>query len=173
MEVFIRKENKADYFDIKMINDLAFGLDGESKLVEQLRKNPDYIPDLSLVADFHKNLIGHILFFPIHIINNAVKHPSLALAPMSVLPEYQNKGIGSLLVKQGLMEAKKLRFRSVIVLGHPEYYPRFGFQPASKWNIRSPYEVPDEVFMALELIENGLNQIEGMVIYPNEFDEVI
>ena len=94
---------------------------------------------------------------------------SLALAPMAVLPEYQNKGVGSQLVRTGLMQAGSMDHKSVIVLGHPEYYPRFGFAPASRWQIKPPFDVPDEAFMALELKEGALKDVCGVVEYPKAF----
>jgi predicted N-acetyltransferase YhbS len=91
---------------------------------------------------------------------------------MAVLPEYQKKGIGLQLVEEGLKRARKLGFKSVIVLGHAAYYPRFGFEPAGKWGIRPPFEVPDDAFMALELVRDGLKDIQGTVEYPPEFNDV-
>jgi len=89
---------------------------------------------------------------------------------MSVLPEYQNRGIGTELVKSGLEKSGEFGFESVIVLGHEKYYPRFGFKPASNWNIKSPFPVPDEAFMAIELIPNALTEVNGAVIYPKEYE---
>ena len=97
---------------------------------------------------------------------------TLALAPLAVAPAYQKKGIGGRLIGQGLAAAKELGFSSVIVLGHSGYYPRFGFQKASKWGIKCPFEVPDEVFMALELTPRALSGHAGTVQYPSEFYEV-
>lgn len=91
---------------------------------------------------------------------------------MSVLPDFQNKGIGSQLVREGLEAAKKLGHRSVIVLGHDKFYPCFGFITASKFNIKAPFDVADEVFMVIELATDGLKSISGIVEYPKEFNEV-
>ena len=91
---------------------------------------------------------------------------------MAVLPEYQNQGIGGQLIKYGLERAKELKFKSVIVLGHEHYYPKFGFVPAEKWNIKPPFEVQKNVFMAIALEEKGLNGVSGTVRYPKEFEEV-
>ena len=172
MNIIVRQETENDYSEITKVNDLAFGQPGEGLLVESLRLNTDFIKDLSLVAEIDKKVIGHILFFPIKIEKGETTHDSLALAPMSVLPEFQKKGIGSKLVTEGLKIAKELSHESVIVLGHENYYPKFGFVPASKWGIKSPFEVPDEVFLALELKEDGLKNVSGIVKYPKEFDEV-
>jgi len=135
----------------------------------RLRKTKKFNPGLSLVAEVQGRIVGHILFYPIEIRSEDKVFPSLALAPMAVLPEYQRQGIGSQLVEEGLKKARKLGFSSVIVLGHAAYYPRFGFEPAGKWGIQPPFEVPDDVFMALELVRDGLKDIQGTVEYPPEF----
>ncbi len=122
-----------------------------------------------MVAQIDNEIVGHILLTKIQIIGNEI-YDSLALAPMAVLPEFQNHQIGSALVRAGLKKAKDLKFKSVIVLGHKNYYPKFGFQKASNWQIKCPFEVPDEAFMAIELIKNGLENISGIVQYPKAFD---
>lgn len=143
----------------------------EHLLVDKLRKSNIFIPELSLVAELDKKIIGHIMFTKLIIENQEKKYDSLALVPVSVLPEYQNQGIGSELIKKGLKLAKELGFKSVIVLGHDKYYPRFGFEPTSKWNIKAPFDVPEEAFMALELEDNSLKETNGIVIYSKEFLE--
>ena len=172
MSLLIRPEREEDYPRITEINDRAFGQPGEGKLIERLRLTENFIPELSLVAEREGSLAGHILFSRIVIVSGSAREPSIALAPMSVLPEWQKKGIGSQLVRDGLRRAKELGHRSVIVLGHPEYYPRFGFQPASRWDIRSPFEAPDEAFLVLELDPGALAGKSGVVEYPPEFQEV-
>jgi predicted N-acetyltransferase YhbS len=171
-KLIIRSETEKDFIDITIVNDLAFGQANEGLLVEKLRNTPDYIPGLSLVAIYDNKIVGHILFYPITINNENAKYTSLTLAPMSVLPEYQKKGIGSELVKQGLNRARDLGFSSVIVLGHAEYYPRFSFKPASFYGIKLPFDVPDNVFMAIELTEGTLRNVKGTVKYPPAFSEV-
>lgn len=89
-----------------------------------------------------------------------------------LFPEFQRKGIGSELIKKGMDRAKELGFDSIIVIGHKEYYPKFGFQSASRWDIKCPFEVPEDVFMAIELTENALDGKAGTVKYPDEFNEV-
>jgi len=172
MNIQIRPEHKNDYSSISMINDLAFGQETEGILIEKLRKKKDFIKELSLVACMGNEIVGHILFSKIVIKNNEEEFPSLALAPMSVLPELQGLGIGSQIIKKGLQKAAKLGFESVIVLGHDKYYPRFGFSPASSFQITCPYEAPDANFMALELKKGSLDQISGCVVYPKEFNDV-
>ena len=169
----IRKEEDTDYIAITEVNDHAFGQENEGQLVVNLRMHSDFVPELSLVAEVDGKVVGHILFFPIKVVDDGKEFDSLSLAPMSVLPKFQKQGIGSALVKEGLAVAENLGYESVIVLGHAEYYPRFGFRPASQWDIRAPFEdVPDEAFMAMELVDGALDNVRGVVEYPEEFSEV-
>jgi predicted N-acetyltransferase YhbS len=171
VKIIIRQEMVSDYKKVYEINKRAFNQENESKLIEKIRKGENYVPELSLVAEIEDNIVGHILFSKIKIAGNSI-YDSLALAPMAVIPEYQKKGIGSKLVAKGLEMAKELGFNSIIVLGHKDYYPKFGFQRASEWGIKCPFRVPDEAFMAIELTENGLDGKSGIVQYPDEFNEV-
>jgi putative acetyltransferase len=170
--VRIRKETESDFGKVKEVLDLAFGQAGEGKLVEKLRDNPEFIPELSLVAEFKKEIIGYILFFPIRIKSDKNKSGSLALAPMAVLPLHQRSGVGTQLVEEGLARTRELGYGSVVVVGHPRFYPRFGFVPASRWKIKAPFDVPDEAFLALELRERGLDAAGGLVLYPPGFSEL-
>jgi len=171
-DILIRYETPRDYEYITQINNAAFGQKNEGLLVENLRKTVLFNPRLSLVAEYKSSLIGHILFYPIKIKNDSLEFNSLALAPMSVLPEYQNKGVGGGLIRQGLKTAGELGFKSVIVLGHAQYYPKFGFEPASRWKIKPPFPVEDKYFMAQELVPGALKNTGGVVEYPVEFNEV-
>jgi len=169
LNITLRFEKSRDCKDITRINDLAFGQKNEGILIEHLRKNRNFLPELSIVAEKDGIIIGHILFFPIQIKSIDKSHKSISLAPMAVLPEYQNQGIGGKLVRYGLKKCREKGYKSVIVLGHPEYYPRFGFKKASKWGIRQPFDAPDEAFMAIELVEDGLKGVSGVVEYPEEY----
>ena len=171
-QVTIRQETQNDYNEVFELNHIAFEQDAEAKLVDALRKNPTvFVPELSLVATDNSKIIGHILFTKINIRdNNGNLNQSLGLAPMAVFPEHQKKGIGRQLIRKGFEVAKALGFKSVIVLGHEHYYPKFGFEPAAKWNIKAPFDVPSNVFMAIELENDGLKNISGTVIYPKEFE---
>lgn len=169
----IRPETKKDFSKITQVNDFAFGQKNEGRLIERLRQTEKYIPELSLVAELDDEIIGHILFYPITIHSDISKFLSISLGPMAVAPVHQRKGIGSQLVIEGLEAAKKLGHRSVIVVGHPEYYPKFGFKRASQWNIKVPFEVPDDAFLAMELAEGELEGKSGTVEYPKEFNEAI
>ncbi|MBS1793856.1 MAG: N-acetyltransferase [Acidobacteria bacterium] len=173
-QVTLRPETKNDFSEVFEVNRAAFGRDDEAKLVDALRNNPKaFIPELSIVATENDKVVGHILFTRIDIEDDAGNlHEILALAPMAVRPEFQNSGIGGRLIEKGLAAAKASGYRSVIVLGHEHYYPKFGFEPAGKWNIKAPFDVPANVFMAIELVEDGLKNISGTVIYPKEFETV-
>lgn len=169
----IRPERQADFPEIEYLLNAAFKQKAEARLVASLRNRAEFISDLSLVAVLNNEVVGYILFFPVNISNEQrQQHHSLALAPVAVLPRHQNKGVGSALINHGLNTATQSNFLSVIVLGHAHYYPRFGFSPASRWRISSPFEVPDEVFMAKELKEGALQDVQGLVIYPPEFMEL-
>lgn len=174
MDVKIRQENKDDIKEIYEINALAFGQDNEAKLADALRNNSNvFVPELSLVATIDNKIVGHILFTKIKINDdNQNEFESLALAPMAVKPNIQKKGVGGQLIRAGLDKARQLNYKSVIVLGHRHYYPKFGFVPTNKWNIKSPFDVPIEAFMGIELIEDGLKNVSGIVKYPKEFDAV-
>jgi putative acetyltransferase len=169
----IRQENTKDFSEVFEVNETAFGGDSEARLVGLLRRTDAFIPELSLVAVSENKVIGHILFTRIMIRTDGGKeYESLALAPMAVRPAFQKRGVGGQLIRRGLDRARQLGHKSVIVLGHEHYYPKFGFVPAEKWNIRSPYDVPSNSFMAIELVNEGLNGVSGMVEYPKEFGEV-
>ncbi|WP_440946085.1 GNAT family N-acetyltransferase [Methanosarcina sp. T3] len=173
MSLKIRPETPSDYPAITEVSDLAFGQPAEGKLVENLRKNLKFVPELSLVAEVDGKIVGHILFFPIKIKSEAGKEKeTISLAPVAVKPEFQKRGIGGELIKEGLKACLRLGYDSVIVLGHPEYYPKFGFEPAGKWGIKDPFGAPAEAFMALELKKGALEGAGGVVEYPEEFNNV-
>ncbi|TDO07631.1 putative N-acetyltransferase YhbS [Bacillus subtilis] len=174
MEFFIRQELTHEYNTTEDIVKRAFLNEKYSDkkehfLVNKIRKSDAFIPELSLVAVNGKGIVGHVLLSKIKIVDGDNAVDSLALAPVSVAPEYQRKGIGSQLIHVALKKAKELGYRSVIVLGHKDYYPKFGFKPASLWNIKAPFEVPDEVFMALELSKDSLENVKGVVHYSKAF----
>jgi len=168
--ITLRQESGKDFTDITRVNDLAFGRKAESRLVHALRKTEDFIPELSIVAETDGQLVGHILFYPVVIKGKNSHFGSLTLAPMSVLPDWQKKSIGKLLVIYGLETARGLGHTSSVVLGHPSYYTKFGFRPASTWNIRSPFPAPDESFMAVELEKGALKDVSGKVEFPQAFE---
>ena len=167
---FIRSEIPEDIPAIIDVNIEAFGQDGEARLVRALRKDGDYIPGLSLVAVHDDKIIGHILFAPISIESEDASVPAVALAPLSVRSEYQCRGVGSGLIEEGLRACRQLGHRIVIVVGHPGYYPRFGFTTAPVLGINAPFPCQKEVFMACPLIPGALDGIHGTVRYPPAFD---
>lgn len=170
----IRKEEKDDYEQIFKLIEKAFENEEysdhrEQFLVERLRNSENFIPELSLVAEIENRVVGYILLTKIKIINSYSSYDSLALAPVAVLPNYQGKGIGSQLIEFVHEKARELGFESVILLGHPTYYPKFGYLKASKFDIQLPFDVPDENCMAIELIPDALKNVNGVVEYSKEF----
>ena len=168
----IRAERPQDGDAIHAVNTSAFGQQNEAVLVDALRGSPAWVEGLSLVAEAGDALVGHILFSRCVIKSAAGAIASLALATLPVQPGWQRRGVGSALVRAGLAAAAAQGFGHVIVLGHPEYYPRFGFTPASRFGIHPPFDVPDEAFMALALQPGALDGVRGMVRYPPAFDSV-
>ena len=166
----IRTETKEDHQAVWLVNEKAFGQRNEADLVDALRTTAS--PYISLVAVVDGQVVGHIFFSPVSIESENDAFTAMGLAPMAVLPEFQNQGIGSQLVREGLKECQLLGHQIVVVLGHPNYYPRFGFAPASLKGIRSEYDVPDEVFMIQELNKGALGGRGGLVKYHQEFNNV-
>src|SRR5215813_3186678 len=167
MIITIRLEEIEDQKSIRRVNEVAFGQPIEADLVDALRTNAH--PLISLVATVEDRIVGHIFFSPVSIGSEMGTVTAMGLAPMSVLPEFQNQGIGSRLVNEGLKRCRDLGHSIVVVLGHPNYYPRFGFIPAHLKGLRSEYDVPDDTFMVLELSENALAGRRGLVRYHPEF----
>jgi len=171
MDIIIRPEGPSDYKDIFRVNALAFERDNESRLIENLRNNSEFVPGLSIIALHNDVCLGHILLLPIRIIGSEMESETLSLAPMAVTPAHQNKGIGSQLVKEGILAAIREGYSSITVVGHPGFYPRFGFQRASHWGIRAQFEIPDDAFMAMELQPDGLKGHDGIVEFPEEYND--
>jgi putative acetyltransferase len=165
----IRREAARDFDAIKRVNELAFGGPDEAKIVHELRTAGAVT--LSLVAEVAGGVVGHILFSPVTIETAAGEVTAVGLAPM-VLPEHQRKGIGSKLVQEGLSDLRRQGHEAVVVLGHPDYYPRFGFARASRFGLRSSIDCPDEAFMAIELRPGALAGRAGLVRYRAEFASV-
>lgn len=170
--ITIRSEEPQDKEMIFEVNRLAFGQDNEARLVDQIRESKYYKPELSLVAIIDKQIAGHIMFSVVTLEHHLQLSHILALAPMAVKPEYQGQGIGARLIREGLKRAQDTGYPGVAVLGHPEYYRRFGFTRASKRGIACPYLAPDEAFMVFELKPRSLEGVKGTVKYPAFFNEV-
>jgi putative acetyltransferase len=145
----IRHEELEDVAAVRFVNEQAFGREAEANLVEALRAAAKVA--ISLVAIQDDAVVGHILFSPVAIEPAGGAARPLGLAPVAVLPACQRGGIGTLLIEAGLAECRKGGFDGVMVLGHPEYYPRFGFIPAGRFGLNCEYDAPEEAFMALEL----------------------
>lgn len=165
----IRQENIKDYKEVYNVIKTAFETaehsDGnEQDLVVALRNGDGYIPELSLVAETNGQIVGYILFTKIKI----GKYVELALAPLAVLPEYQRQGVGSKLIKEGHKIAKSLGYHYSIVLGSENYYSKFGYIPAIQYEIKAPFDVTNENFMAIKLNNTNI-EIKGMVKYAKEF----
>jgi putative acetyltransferase len=168
--ITIRPESSEDASPVRHVNELAFGQPAEADLVEKLRAACGETLSLVAVADV---LVGHILFTPVVVENASRRVVGMGLAPMAVLPDRQRQGIGSQLVRRGvdILRARGCPF--VVVVGHPEYYPRFGFERASAHALVSQWEgMPDAAFMVLILDEHVMSEVSGVAKYRVEFDEV-
>jgi putative acetyltransferase len=166
----VRAEVPGDIPTIRRINESAFERPNEGDLVDALRRAAGTY--LSLVAEQNGKVVGHILFTEVRVESDAGSWNAVGLAPMAVVPEYQRQAIGSLLVRSGLDACARQGHTLVVVLGHPTYYPRFGFVPAAPKGLRCEYTVPDEVFMVAELVPGALNGRGGLVRYRPEFSKV-
>lgn len=165
----IRAERPADRSAISAVNRAAFETGTEANLVDALRARAE--PFISLVADDDGAIVGHIAFSPVTL-SGYVEAKVAGLGPMAVMPDRQGQGLGSALVRTGLDACRQLGFGAVVVVGHPEYYPRFGFVPASSFGLTCEYDVPDEVFMALELESGTLHGKSGIVRYHPAFESL-
>lgn len=176
MDIKVRQENQADYNAVFELIEKAFKIlpssdHREQFLVQRLRKSTAFVPELSMVAELENKIVGHILLTKLKIKNGPYEFDSLALAPVSVLPEYQRKGIGGMLIQEAHIRARELGFQSIVLLGHEKYYPKFGYKQADSFGIELPFDVPKVNCMAIELTENGLDGVSGTVEYPKEFNE--
>ena len=174
MNCTIRPETPADYTAVATVieaafRDLAISDHQEHFLVERLRESDTFIPGLSLVAEQDQQIVGHILLSPIKIVNEENTYPSLALAPVSVHPDFQNQGIGGQLIRMAHHRAKELGYSSIALIGHETYYPKFGYQRAEQFGIRFPFEVPPANAMVAELVPESLKGINGEIEYPVAF----
>lgn len=165
-EVSIRAEEPRDREEVRRVNTLAFGQPDEADIVSRLAAANAVI--LSLVAEVSGQVVGHILFSPVTIESPAGAWRAVGLAPMAVAPDHQRAGIGGRLVRRGLDELRARGHDAVVVLGHPVYYPRFGFVRASRFGLRCEFDCPDDAFMALELRPGALGERGGVVRYRPE-----
>jgi putative acetyltransferase len=168
--IAIRKETPADQDAIRRLYEIAFDQEAESYLIDRLRTGcPHYLSFVALQKD---RVVGHILFTPVTLDSNGLS--GMGLAPMAVSPALQKRGVGRQLVRHGLDSLRESGCPFVIVLGHPDYYPRFGFEPASAYRIESQWrEVPDEAFLIMVFDHAALPKEGGVARYRPEFDEMI
>jgi len=167
--MLIRVEEEHDKDPVYSVNRSAFETQSEAELVDAIRKHAK--PIVSLIAEEKGTLVGHIMFSPVSLSG----HPDfklMGLAPMAVVAEYQRKGVGSNLIREGLKKCRLLGFQAVVVLGHPAYYPRFGFRPSYRYGIDSEYDVPENVFMILELSPGVLLNKNGRITYHSVFGDI-
>ncbi len=171
MTLTIQQTTEADLSNIFKVQAEAFGYEKEAKLVESLLRDPSAKPRISLLAYQEKKPVGHILFTAGKILNSN-KKVSL-LAPLAVIPEYQNKGIGGMLIKEGLKHLTELGIDFVFVLGHPAYYPKYGFIPAHTYGLKAPYPIPEihsDAWMVQALNGADLNSTQGTVTCADELN---
>jgi putative acetyltransferase len=164
-EILIREREPEDDQAIRRLNDMVFGGPFEGTLIDELREA--FIDAVELVAVEDGAIVGHILFSALTTMVDDDAVPTLSLAPMCVHPDRQRSGIGSALVETGLDLARDREWQAVVVLGHPEYYPRFGFSAELASRLDSPFD--GDSFMALELVPGALDGDDGLVVYPTAF----
>lgn len=169
VDIKIRQERQKDYQQIRDLVREAFAhaehSDGdEHNLIERIRLSPDYIPELSLVAESDDIILGHIMFTRVFV----GQTEAIALAPLSVRTDWQRKGIGKLLVAAGHRQARKMGYFCSMVLGNPDYYSKFGYEKASSYGIIAPFDVPDEYYMVCDLGNTG-DIPQGNVKYSDAF----
>jgi putative acetyltransferase len=168
--MIMRREEPQDIAAIRFVNEQAFGGSVEANAIDALRDRGAAV--LSLVAVLDERLVGHLFFSLVTIEAHDRSWPAVGLAPLSVLPEYQRQGIGTALMNAGLEECRRLGSERVIVLGHPDYYPRFGFERASRCGVRFEFEAPDEACMILALQPGALDGVSGVAKYQPEWSGV-
>jgi putative acetyltransferase len=160
----IREERSDDAAAVREVNRRAFGQDQESNIVDNLRANGAAL--LSLVATVNGLVAGHILYSPLTVAENV---HGVALGPMGVVPAYQRQGIGTKLIEAGNRKIKNGGYPVIIVVGHAQYYPRFGSRPASESGIKCEWDIPDNVFMLLVLDQAKMEGVAGLATYRREF----
>lgn len=167
-KITVRPESAEDIRAIDVVNLSAFEGEVEAQLVGAIRKSQGFVPQLSLVAEFNGRIVGHVLLSKVRYLLPDLELEILALAPMSVVPSQSHRGIGADLLNTAVQSARALGFPAIVVVGQPEYYLRFGFQPGKRWQIQCVPPVAEEMITAMELVEGGL-RMGGRVVYPAYF----
>jgi putative acetyltransferase len=170
MAMRVRLEEQQDFDAIRRVNFAAFGRQDEGRLVDALRTSGAII--CSLVAEEEGQIVGHVLFSPVTLYTDSDQLEGAGLGPVAVLPAFQRQGVGEALIRAGLADCRDAGFGFAVVLGHPSYYPRFGFRPSRPLGIRWEHNAPEEAFMVMELRPGALSGLSGTVRYQPEFADV-
>ncbi|WP_239616795.1 GNAT family N-acetyltransferase [Cohnella mopanensis] len=173
MTISIRTEHSKDYPQVHFLNFIAFGnRQDETRIVERIRKSSYFVRDLALVAEEDGEIVGQMMMSKAKVVDGNQSQEVIVLAPIAVIPPKQKQGIGKLLINEGIKRCKEYGFDVIFVIGHPTYYPQFGFKPARPYGVDvKQFEVSDDDFMVCELTENALDSIKGELVYPNSFFE--
>ena len=168
----VRQERRGDRAAIRRVVTAAFGRRAEADLIDALSKSEAWVPELSLVAEEDRAVVGHVAATRASVRTVAGDVGLLALAPLAVAPDRQRRGIGAALVRAAIAIAEARGERAIVLIGHPSYYPRFGFEPASSRRLTSVFAPGDHApsFFALELRAGALTGVEGPVLYALPFD---
>ena len=169
MDPVIRPERTEDFPAVREVNLAAFDTATEADLADAMRETPEYVPELSLVAELDGRIVGHALFSEVTVLQERSELRALSLGPIAVLPDYQRKGIGSALIEHGHRRGRELGYTFVVLIGHPWYYPRFGYVPARDYGLVTIWDVSDPVFMVCELEPGALEHAAGEIRYPEPF----
>ncbi|NPD44499.1 MULTISPECIES: GNAT family N-acetyltransferase [unclassified Lentimicrobium] len=161
MQVQIKREKPKDIEEVNLLFNLAFQKEDVNALIKDFRKTNHFIPELSRVARINDQIIGIIMYAKAEIVKGRKNVPSIIMATIAVLPSYQGLGIGQELIANSFQKARDLGYVSVLVVGQEEYFPRFGFKPASEFDITTSLEVSEEEFLAIELVPDGLKNASG------------
>jgi predicted N-acetyltransferase YhbS len=167
MEIILRLEEEKDYFIVENLTREAFwnhhvpGCD-EHLLIHDMRKANEFIKELDFVAIYNGKIVGNIVYVKSKILNNDLEHTVLTFGPLSVLPEYQNKGIGGKLINHTVKLSKEMGYKAIIIYGDPEYYKKFGFKESKEYKITNKERKYSVALLVLELYPNALNGIEGI-----------
>lgn len=170
-EIIVRSETPEDTRAIDVVHLSAFQGESEAQLISALRESPNFIPELSLVAELNGRIVGHLLLSKVALERDGWKTDVFVLGPMAVVPSQSHRGIGSELIKAAIAKAREFNCSGIVVAGHPEYYRRFGFSQASDWGIHCNLQVPKDALTAMELVPGTLQQ-GGQVEYPSAFAAV-
>lgn len=167
----VRAEKEDDFRAIDVVNLSAFQGESEAQLVGELRKSAAFIPDLSLVAELNGRIVGHVVLSKAGLKAGQGLQEILALGPMSVVPSQSHRGIGSELIDAAVARARALSFSAIVIAGHPDYYLRFGFKPASDYGLTSNLPIPSDAITAMELVDGALSG-GGEIVYPEQFRQL-